>query len=77
MRALASDLHAVTLAQLAPPDYDALEHELEHQSDHPASVARESDAQVAARRALLPDLERRTRDVCHMLDIAPPSAHAP
>nr|CDI54423.1 conserved hypothetical protein [Melanopsichium pennsylvanicum 4] len=60
LRELAEHLDTLTLAKLADPDYEAMEHELEHQDGADrSSVKRETEAEKSARQEIMKDLERR------------------
>ncbi|PWY99655.1 hypothetical protein BCV70DRAFT_200577 [Testicularia cyperi] len=76
IRAIATDLDAVTLAQIAPPDYEAIEHEMEHQAEQahaqPSTLVRETAVQLAARERIVVDLRYRTQRVYETLGLAYP-----
>ena len=71
LRSLAKELDALTLAKLAEPDYEAMEHEREHQDDAGVAVTRETDQQRAAREQILPDLRQRLEGIRSMLGLGP------
>ena len=71
LRQLAKELDALTLAKLAEPDYEAMEHEREHQDDAGVAVTRETDQQRAAREQILPDLRQRLEGIRSMLGLGP------
>ncbi|SPO28232.1 uncharacterized protein UTRI_04631_B [Ustilago trichophora] len=65
LRALARQLDHVTLAQLAEPDYDAMEHEREHQDASEEAVKRETEEEKANREKILSDLKQRLQGNGH------------
>lgn len=69
---LAQELDAITLAKVAEPDYEALEHEREHQDAAAAAgaVKRETEQERAARQRILEDLKQRLQNVRQMLGLA-------
>lgn len=68
---LARDLDAVTLAKVAEPDYEAMEHEREHQEAGSGEVKRETEEERVAREQVLDGLEQRLSDVRGMLGLRP------
>ena len=71
---LAKELDALTLARLAEPDYEAMEHELEHQDESPqddggSKVKQETEEEKKAREAVLNHLKQRVRHVREMLGL--------
>ncbi|EPQ31000.1 uncharacterized protein PFL1_01189 [Pseudozyma flocculosa PF-1] len=73
LQALRHDVERTGLSQLAPPDYDALEHEASHAAEatgrEPEPVRRETPEEVAARESILPRLQERLRHVYDMLGL--------
>ncbi|SPO28753.1 uncharacterized protein UTRI_04631 [Ustilago trichophora] len=65
LRELAKQLDQVTLAHLAEPDYDAMEHEQEHQDANEAVIKRETEEEKAYRERILSDLKQRLQGNGH------------
>uniref|UniRef100_V5GLQ3 Protein YAE1 n=1 Tax=Kalmanozyma brasiliensis (strain GHG001) TaxID=1365824 RepID=V5GLQ3_KALBG len=61
LRQLAKELDTVTLGTLAEPDYEAMEHEREHQEGADKEVARETEQEKLAREQILESLQQRLR----------------
>lgn len=69
LRQLAGELDAVTLGRLAEQDYEAMEHEREHQDGVPTEVTRETEQERRAREQILEGLQQRLRSVREMLGL--------
>lgn len=70
LRGLAKELDAVTLDTLAEPDWEAIEHESEHQ-DGGVEVTRETQHERAERELLLQHLNQRLQSIRQMLGLRP------
>lgn len=62
-----SDLNRLRLVDLAPPDYEALQHEAEHRAEDAEAgkvdvVPRESEETKRQREAVIPRLQERMKE---------------
>lgn len=72
LRRLARELDQVSLATLAEPDYEAMEHEKEHQDGGDAGhVRRETTEEKMDREQILDTFRQRLQTVRDMLDLGP------